>query len=209
MPSASAEWGSSPAVFNGSSRVQRWSQTPKELCRHSTEHVRYKTAARRQRPFRRSFPTGPLQRGLYALAAGDQRLTESTSTKNCRKTLPLRTEKGPTPVRSRPFPSERISVYGAKTGALAPVGGASCSQNWVPSARVAMWYPDRQLMSSEVRAPGRSVPGAVVTDSPHAASASVAVTASRTRIRIAAPSIDPSPRRRMALAAIFAAFTGL
>ena len=161
-----------------------------------TERNTFDTERRhgRPRPFRRLFPTGPVREGVYSLAACDQRLTESTSTKNCRKTLPLRTEKGRLQFGAGPSLQERISVYGAKTGLLAPVGAASCSQNWVPSARVAMWYPDRQLMSVEERAPGRSVPGAVGADSPHAASASVAVTASRTRIRIAAPSIDPNPQ---------------
>ena len=68
----------------------------------------------------------------------------------------------------------------------APCVASSDAQYSVPSARVAIWYPERQVMTSDVRAPGGTGCG-TVGDSPHAASPSVAPTARSRRRRMTTP----------------------
>ena len=59
---------------------------------------------------RRSFPNGSGRQGLFATAACDQLVTESTSTNNCWKTLPLPTIALPPRTRGKvPGPSPRSS----------------------------------------------------------------------------------------------------
>ena len=91
-------------------------------------------------------------------------------------------------VRAYRVPSTPSTSCAAQGADVTLIADASSSQYCEPSDRVATWYPERQEMSSDDRAPGaRGDEGAAVGESAHAASASVAAAASRTRIFMAAP----------------------